>query len=99
MKRRISKEIGATRKISISNKKLGTPLSWLHLANELNTKLISSGGRPSDPEWKIKRLIPFKKEVWDILNKKARLMSMDGRSIGPAQLAAVIIEGVIDKDK
>ena len=90
--RNIARALGSTRTFSIKKLNLGSPLSWLHLAHEIRTRLISTGGRPSDPNWDIRRLVPFRKEVWDYLSYKAKGMSSKERKIGPSQLAAIIIE-------
>ena len=83
---KISSKLGANRTFNVK-KKMGTPLSWLHLAHEVKEILISSGGRPSNPQWDIKRLIPFKQKNWDKLSKIA-----NDNGISPSQLAAYFIE-------
>jgi hypothetical protein len=88
----IAKALGSNRSFSVKKLKLGTPLSWFNLANEIKWRLISTGGRPSDPYWDTKRLVPFRKKVWDYLTYIAKELSYHGRKVGPAQLAAIIIE-------
>lgn len=89
---KISSAIGANRTIPLSKKTSGTPLDWLDVAYELESRLISTGGRPSDPEWDTRRIVPFKHEVWNYLVTESKLISQKGKKISPAQLAAIIIE-------
>lgn len=95
---KISNALGANRSFHVTESKLGTPLSWLKLSNDLKIRLVSRGGRPSDPYWDTKRLVPFRRKVWGQLSEQAKLLSQSGRKIGPAQLAAIIIESSLTKD-
>ena len=91
---KISNALGSTRMIPIAKLNLGSPLSWLNL-QELRNRLISTGGRPSDPCWDTRRLIPFRRKVWDYLADEAKSISTRDRKVGPAQLAAMIIENYL----
>ena len=89
---KIAEAIGASRVIHLTSKTLGGPLDWLQLAQKLQTRLISRGGRPSDPHWNTKRLVPFRSKTWKRLAREAEAISAEGRKVGPAQLAAIVIE-------
>lgn len=91
--KRIATALGASRVIKISTRKAKGPLGWLWLAQAVQNRLISSGGRPSDPSWDTKRLVPFSKRTWRHLADEAKAISARGRKVGPAQLAAILIEG------
>ena len=89
---RVQKALGAERVISLEDLPNQGPLDLIQLAAELKSRLQSSGGRPSDPEWDLRRTIPLKKEHWLQLNELAAALSKEGREISPAQLAAVLLE-------
>ena len=73
------------------NNELDTLLGAIQ-ANSLHTRLVSRGGRPSDPNWEIKRLVPFTRANWNMLTNLSRSLGNSERKIGPAQLSAMIIE-------
>jgi len=89
---KIAKALGASRVIRIQGLRVSGPLDWLEIAQTLPSRLISSGGRPSDPRWNTKRLVPFRRITWKQLTQKAEILSAQGRKVGPAQLAAIVIE-------
>lgn len=89
---KIAEAIGASRVIPLKRLNLGGPLDWLELVQTLQSRLISSGGRPSDPHWDTKRLVPFRRKTWKRLAEEAETISAHGRKVGPAQLAAIVIE-------
>lgn len=62
------------------------------LALEVAARLESRGGRPSDPEASIRRLVPMKRSVWRGLQEEARAVSTSNRRVSPGQLAAVLVE-------
>ena len=88
----IAKALGVSRIIKLDGSYSGGPLEWLHLAQIVQSRLVSTGGRPSDPRWDTKRLVPFRRRVWKRLTRQARVMNVRGRKVGPAQLAAILIE-------
>lgn len=89
---KIAETIGASRVVPLKKLRLAGPLDWLELAQTLPNRLISSGGRPSDPNWDTKRLVPFRRKTWKQLTQEAEILSTQGRKVGPAQLAAIVIE-------
>ena len=92
---RVQKALGAAHVISLEDLPAQGPLDLIQLAAELKSRLQSSGGRPSDPEWDIRRTIPLKKELWQQLNELAATLSKEGRDVSPAQVAAVLLERVL----
>jgi hypothetical protein len=68
----------------------------VQLRHELGARLRSSGGRPSDPDWDLRRVIPLKQECWDQLKELAADLSGAGREISASQLAAVLLERALE---
>lgn len=91
-RKRIAEALGASRVIKLRGRRSAGPLDWMELAQTLQNRLISRGGRPSDPCWDTKRLVPFQRRTWKRLSKEAQEISKRGRKVGPAQLAAILIE-------
>ncbi len=83
--------LGASRSFAVSNKPHG-PFGVAALLDEIQTRLVSRGGRPSDPGPTIRRLVPIKKQVWSNLKAQANFLSRHGKSVSPAQLAAMLVE-------
>ena len=73
-----------------------TPQEALELAIAARERLRPSQGRrpgqPTDASWTLKRLIPFSDATWARLEKCAQGASSEGRRVGPAQVAAEILE-------
>jgi hypothetical protein len=63
-KARLAEGLGASRVIDVDQRKIGGPLDMLALREEFNQRLQSSGGRTTDPSWKVSRQVPFKAESW-----------------------------------
>lgn len=82
---------GASRSFAVSNKPHG-PFGVAALLDEIQTRLVSRGGRPSDPAPTIRRLVPIKKQVWSNLKAQAAFLSSRGKRVSPAQLAAMLVE-------
>lgn len=66
------------------------------VATELTPRLVSSGGRPSDPEWTISRQVPMKSETWEALKGLAVDASSEERHMSPAQVAGFLIEKALE---
>jgi hypothetical protein len=67
--------------------------SWFR--QRVNT-LKSSGGRPTNPDWTIKRQIPMTSELWDQLKKLAGSCGeQSGVRVGPGQLASFLLEDAV----
>jgi len=70
-------------------------LAWRSWFAERSRRLQSSGGRPTDKSWSLKRQIPFSPETWKMLNELAAGQEGGGRSMTPGQLAAFLIEDML----
>jgi hypothetical protein len=57
------------------------------------SRLVSRGGRPSDPKWTIARKIPMRAETWSRLRDLAREEHrLRGIAVAPGQIAAIALE-------
>jgi hypothetical protein len=83
--------LGASRSLAVSNNPHG-PFGVAALLDEIQTRLMSRGGRPADPGPTIRRLVPIKKHVWRSLKAQASFLSRYGKRVSPAQLAAILVE-------
>ena len=90
--KRVEKALGAKRIVPVPNLPSGGPLDLLELRAHVASRLRSSGGRPTDPDWKLQRLVPFRKDRWRQLEDLATRLSNDERKVSPAQVAAMLIE-------
>jgi hypothetical protein len=86
-----SEDLGASRSFAVTNRPHG-PFGVAALLDEINNRLVSRGGRPSDPGPTIRRLVPLKKQVWSSLKAQADFLSRRGKRVSPAQLAAMLVE-------
>lgn len=96
-KARIAEALGASRVVELDSRKAGGPLDLLALREEVNQRLRSSGGRPTDPAWTLSRQVPFKEDSWSRLQGFASEVGSSGRRVGPAQLAALLIENGLEE--
>lgn len=87
-----AEELGADRVIPLNLPKSRGPLDLLHLLTEVKQRLRSAGGRPSDPLWTVKRLVPFKAQSWKELEELTERFEKEGQHVSPAQVAAILIE-------
>lgn len=83
--------LGASRSFVVASKPHG-PFGVAALLDEIQNRLVSRGGRPSDPGPTIRRLVPIKKQVWRSLKTQAAYLSSHGKRVSPAQLAAMLVE-------
>lgn len=90
--------LGASRSFTVANKPHG-PFGVAALLDELQARLVSRGGRPSDPGPTIRRLVPIKKQVWRSLKAQAALLSSHGKRVSPGQLAAILVEKSVSELK
>ena len=92
----LAEALGASRTFSVSAKPHG-PFGVAALLDEVKSRLVSRGGRPSDPSPTVRRLVPVKKQVWRTLQAQARHLSDLGKPVSPGQLAALLLERTIDE--
>lgn len=95
----IAKALGADRVVRLKGLPSQGPLDLLELRAEVQRRLRSTGGRPTDPEWDVRRLVPFRKEGWQELEHLAKRCAQEGQRVSPSQLAAVLIERSIENLK
>jgi len=96
-KKQIAEALGASRVVDLGPEKLRSPLDMLALRKEFDSRLRSSGGRPTDPKWTVSRQVPFKSESWARLKELAGEVGLEGPRVGPAQVAALLIENSIEQ--
>lgn len=70
----------------------GEVLALRHWFADRQRQLKSSGGRPTNPRWTMKRQIPVSRDTWDELNKRAEACTEPGAAVGPGQVAAFVLE-------
>ncbi len=90
--------LGASRSSAVTSRPHG-PFGVAALLDEIQTRLVSRGGRPSDPGPTIRRLVTIKKQVWRNLKAQAAFISSHGKRVSPAQLAAMLVEKSISELK
>lgn len=88
----IAKALGAARIVDLQRPSSQGPLDLLELRAEVHRRLRSTGGRPTDPDWGMRRLVPFRREGWQELERLAADCGRQGQSVSPSQLAALLIE-------
>ena len=96
-KAKLAEALGASRVVEVGQKSIGGPLDMLALREEFSQRLRSSGGRPTDPSWKVSRQVPFKEESWERLQHIASEVGASGRRVGPAQVAALLLENSLEE--
>jgi hypothetical protein len=74
---------------------LGSAIALRAWFTERLSEITSSGGRPTNPEWTIKRQIPFDERTWECLKAIASDMSSRGRTVSPAQIAATVLKELV----
>lgn len=60
--------------------------------NELLPRVVSSGGRPTNPDWDMRRALPLSAATYEALQAVADQLSTDERIISPMQVAAFAVE-------
>jgi hypothetical protein len=96
-KSRVGESLGASRVVPLPGLPSAGPLDLLQLRAHLAHRLKSTGGRPTDPEWDVQRLVPFRGQRWKQLEELAGQLSTADRKVGPGQLAAILIERVLEE--
>ena len=89
---RVGQVLGASRVVALPNLPSRGPLDLLQLRAHVAQRLRSSGGRPTDPDWTVQRLVPFREAGWERLVKLAEEMSSSERKVSPGQLAGILID-------
>lgn len=88
----IAEALGADRVVALGGLPSRGLLDLLELRPEVQHRLRSTGRRPTDPDWDIRRLVPFRKEGWQELEHLAEECEREGQRVSRSQLAALLIE-------
>lgn len=95
---RIAKGLGAERLGKVDS--TGGYFGAVQLLADIETRfrVPSGGGRPTDPRWTERRLVPLAPRTLERLEKlSARVRADRGLSVEPMQLAALLIEQTTDQ--
>lgn len=96
-KERIGRILGAKSREAVKVPFYYAPQSFDQLREQLQKRLMSKGGRPSVAEWQTVRKTRYSNKTWQRLKQLATGWSRAGMSISPAQIAAKIVEQVVNK--
>jgi len=98
----IADALGASKRIKLPRKPRG-PLDALMLMESIHRQLQprrgSKRGRPSNPDWTIRRQVPFSEETWARLHDYAAAFSTAERRVSPAQVAAALLDQLLLGDE
>jgi hypothetical protein len=75
---------------------VGSLLAWRDWFNDRKAQLASTGGRPTNRDWSLRRLVPFSDESWRTLEKLAEESGPE-RRLTAGQVAAFLIEDAIQE--
>lgn len=95
----LEKITGATRHANIHLPFYYAPAFLDQLRKQLDSRLSSSGGRPTLEGAELVRKVRFSKKDWRELKTLARAWSKTGSSITPAQVASTIVERFLEAAK
>ena len=90
---KIAKGLGAERRGKVSAK--GGYFGSIQLLADVEAKfrIPAGGGRPTDPRWTERRLVPLAPETLERLEKITSRVRLHGRvNVEPMQLAALLLE-------
>jgi len=90
-KKDISKILGSQKAVPLETQNLDGPLKYLALIREVNTRIKSKVGSPSDSKKTRYHNIPLTDKVWKKLNQKAKMVP-GKKTLSASQLAAFLIE-------
>lgn len=68
------------------------PLGVSVMAAIVRERLVSRGGRPSDPAWVISKKVPMRVDTWDRLDRCARTLQQMNIRVSAGQIAAIALE-------
>jgi hypothetical protein len=95
---KVAEALGATRVVKLPRTPRD-PLDALTLMRKLHERLQPGRGlkrgRPGNPDWTLRRLVPFSEEAWGRLNEYAAAFSTNERRVSPAQVAAAMLEELL----
>lgn len=85
------KLLGAARPTLIGNLP-ANPLGMTMSASIVRERLVSRGGRPSDPAWTVVRKVPMRPETWAALDRCAQELQQQNVRVSAGQVAAIALE-------
>jgi hypothetical protein len=68
------------------------PLEMRMIPSIVRERLVSRGGRPSDPAWTIVRKVPMRPETWAELDRCAHEFQEQNVRVSAGQVAAIALE-------
>jgi hypothetical protein len=85
------KLLGAEEPTSIG-KLPASPLEMRMVPSIVRERLVSRGGRPSDPAWTVVRKVPMRPETWAELDRCAHELQEQNVRVSAGQVAAIALE-------
>ncbi len=73
------------------------PLGMSVIGSIVKERLVSRGGRPSDPAWTIVRKVPMRPETWSELGHFAQELQEKNIRVSAGQVAAIALERGLSK--
>ncbi len=73
------------------------PLSMSVIGSIIRERLVSRGGRPSDPAWTIVKKVPMRPETWNELDHFAKQLQEKNIRVSAGQVAAIALERGLSK--
>jgi hypothetical protein len=68
------------------------PLEMRMVPSIVRERLVSRGGRPSDPAWTVVRKVPMRPETWSELDRCAHELKAQNVRVSAGQVAAIALE-------
>ena len=68
------------------------PLGMRMIASIVRERLVSGGGRPSDPAWTVVKKVPMRPETWSEFNRCANELRRKNIRVSAGQIAAITLE-------
>lgn len=96
-----AKAFGASKTIELTASGHG-PFGAIELAEEVERRIKpgKGKGRPTDASLVVRRLVGFRKSVWNILKSEAAgLSKRTHHSVSPSQLASILLEKQINQER
>jgi hypothetical protein len=83
--------LGAEQSVSVGNLPVD-PVGMRLICAIVRDRLVSRGGRPTDPAWTVTRKVPMRPETWRELARFARQLQEHNIRASAGQIAAIALE-------
>jgi len=95
--KKIAKALGAEHRGKVSAR--SGHFGAMQLVAEIQSRLRvpAGGGRPTDPNWTERRLVPLASKTLSKLEQLASTLQEEGVAVEPLQLAALLLEASVDE--